>query len=164
MAKKSNVTIDLDFDFLKPDKTIDKATGRVIGRALRKATIKSLSKGQSPVRGQKRLEKYKDPKKYPGKKKPKRPVNLKLSGAFYNSLSFIVKKGVLSFGLLRANAKVKLYMEVHNTDMPIGKRGPKTRRAWLPLDGEEYQVKIMRDLRLIISRRIDILIKKANKR
>lgn len=45
-----------------------------------------IARGQSPLARQTRFEKYKNPKKYPGSKKPKQPVNLKLTGQFLNSL------------------------------------------------------------------------------
>ena len=45
-----------------------------------------IQRGQSPIKGRGRFPAYKNPKKYPGKRKPKRPVNLYLSGVFLKAL------------------------------------------------------------------------------
>lgn len=47
-----------------------------------------IAKGISPVFGFRRFPAYKNPDKYPADKKPKRPVNLKLSGDMLQALTF----------------------------------------------------------------------------
>lgn len=171
VKKFGPITVNLNFDFINPDRIFDSKTSNAVGRELRKQTIAALSRGQSPVKGQKRLQRYKDPDKYPGKRKSKRPVNLKLSGNFYNSLGFKKKKDGVLFGITKKIGKLgkragpaKNYMHVHNAGFPIGKNGPRTRRAWLPLQGEEYNISIIRELREIISLRLNELIRRSNKK
>ncbi len=53
-----------------------------------------IGSGKSPIAGKGKFPKYKNPKKYPGKKKPHSPVNLELTGQFLSSLdSRVFKKG-----------------------------------------------------------------------
>lgn len=56
----------------------------------------NCSKGISPIAGD-RFPAYKNPERYPGKRKPQRPVNLFLSGAFLGSLRQAVKIGTEPF-------------------------------------------------------------------
>lgn len=63
-----------------------------IGDSLVKEMKTRIASGISPITG-KRFPSYKNPKKYPGKKKPPRPVNLKLTGDFLKSLVAKVKTG-----------------------------------------------------------------------
>lgn len=57
------------------------------------AEIKArIARGISPLYGN-RFPAYKNPKRYPGKRKPKRPVNLKLTGDFLKSLIVKVTTG-----------------------------------------------------------------------
>jgi hypothetical protein len=51
-----------------------------------------IAAGISPITG-KRFQSYKNPKKYPGNKKPSRPVNLYLSGDFLRSLRTRFRSG-----------------------------------------------------------------------
>lgn len=60
-----------------------------------------ISRGISPVRGPgigSRFERYKNPDRYPGKKKPHSPVNLKLSGDFLGDLGYAVVPRADGFG------------------------------------------------------------------
>lgn len=54
----------------------------------------SVRKGKSPIHPGKRFEKYKNPEKYPGKLKKKRPVNLHLSGDFLKNLKALARVGL----------------------------------------------------------------------
>lgn len=50
-----------------------------------------IAKGESPITGPgipSKFPAYKNPNRYPGNRKPHRPVNLKLTGAFLKALGF----------------------------------------------------------------------------
>ena len=72
-------------DAVKP---IDKATATSAAEATIDAMKATIARGVSPIRGNGRFPKYKDPKKYPGKLKPKTPVNLHLTGDMLDALTF----------------------------------------------------------------------------
>lgn len=91
-----------------------------------------ISQGISPITG-KRFQAYKDPKKYPGKQKPQRPVNLKLTGQFLKSLVGKIKAGKspeisISFNNSLAEKKELGHREGANSQrkrpiIPIGEEG-----------------------------------------
>ena len=58
-----------------------------------------IAQGQSPIRGNGSFPRYKNPKKYPGKRKPHSPVNLKLSGDFLRDLKHHVIKTRHGYGI-----------------------------------------------------------------
>lgn len=61
----------------------------VMGKAAIKQMKALISRGISPIKGpgiKPKFEKYKNPKSYPGKRKPKSPVNLRLTGKFLANL------------------------------------------------------------------------------
>lgn len=89
-----NITVDFKIskklekalkDMKKP---IDKETARAVGEAVVEGMKALIAKGQSPIAGNGRFPAYKDPKKYPGTRKPKSPVNLKLTGDFLDDLIY----------------------------------------------------------------------------
>lgn len=68
-----------------------------IGRGTLRAILDLVERGISPIRGGGlggKFPPYKNPKRYPGKRKPHTPVNLWLSGKFLRSLKY----RVLRFG------------------------------------------------------------------
>ena len=67
---------------------ITKEDASEIGKQVITEMKDQISKGISPILGQGRFPAYKNPDKYPGKRKPKRPVNLKLSGNFLYDLTY----------------------------------------------------------------------------
>lgn len=68
---------------------INKSTADDIGRTVTNHIQDLTSKGISTVREfKRRMPAYKNPPRYPGKRKPKRPVNLRLTGDFMNALTF----------------------------------------------------------------------------
>lgn len=69
---------------------LTKAEANQVGIEAKKAIRELISSGESPVRGggfATRFPGYKNPKRYPGKRKPHSPVNLKLTGKFLRGLS-----------------------------------------------------------------------------
>ena len=91
---KASIFKRIENEFKNLPREVDKKTADAVGRAPIKEMKDQISKGISPIReGPKRFPAYKNPKKYPGKRKGKRPVNLKLTGDFLRSLSFKALQG-----------------------------------------------------------------------
>lgn len=67
---------------------VNKSTADEVGKVIVNKIRSLTAKGISPIKGNARFPAYKNPKRYPGRKKAKRPVNLRLSGLFMKSLSF----------------------------------------------------------------------------
>jgi hypothetical protein len=67
-------------------KGLTQAESTKIGKQTIDAMKRMIAIGLSPITGRGRFPGYKNKDKYPGKRKPHRPVNLYLSGDFLNSL------------------------------------------------------------------------------
>lgn len=70
---------------------LTKADTEKMGREVVLEMKRLIAKGESPITGPgipTRFPPYKNPKRYPGNRKPHRPVNLKLTGAFLRALNF----------------------------------------------------------------------------
>jgi hypothetical protein len=74
-------------------KPIDDATAKKVGIEVTKEMKTLIAKGISPIEGSGKFPRYKNPQKYPGDRKAKSPVNLKLLGDFLNALTYRVKAG-----------------------------------------------------------------------
>jgi hypothetical protein len=61
------------------------------GKMLVKEMKTRIAAGTSPITG-KRFPAYKNPPRYPGTRKPKRPVNLYLTGEMLRALTFRIKE------------------------------------------------------------------------
>ena len=64
-----------------------------VGQAAVERMKKLIASGQSPIEGpgiSSRFAPYKHPDRYPGKRKPHSPVNLRLTGEMLDSLGFVV--------------------------------------------------------------------------
>ena len=130
---------------------------QAIGDQLREEVIDSLSKGISPVQGERKFEPYKNPKSYPGKRKPSSPVNLFLSGDLYRALEARLKGNSIIFGIF--DPKVAKYAQAHqdgNAHLP--------RRAIVPDDGEVFQVSILRAILDLYKNRMAVILKSSNKK
>lgn len=115
-----------------------------------------MAAGLSPVQGKPRFVQYKDKFKYPGKRKPSRPVNLKLSGDLY-SVYVAAKKTSHSFFMgisSLASDKIKTYAKANNLGTD-----ELSERRFIPIGGETYKVTIMRMIKNLIARRIAEIIK-----
>lgn len=86
---------------------ISAKTKQSAGRYLRNQIRSDASKGLSPVSGFGRFKRYKNPDRYPGGRKPHRPVNLRLSGDFLRSLSYKVFSKDLVIGYFTAESEAK---------------------------------------------------------
>lgn len=155
MAK---VTVSTNFQLTEMvDGFVTDDLANEIGETLKEGVVDALSKGISPVEGARRFEKYKDPDIYPGKKKPKRPVNLYLSGALYSSFSFFRRGSQVVFGIF--DKKVAEYAEAHQ-------EGTKhmAQRQILPGPGEQFQVSILRKVLAIYTAKMSAMINKSNQK
>jgi hypothetical protein len=143
------------------DRFIDGATANAIGKAIVDETRAMIDSGLSPVRGYGRFERYKDRKKYPGKQKDARPVNLYLSGEMLDKGYGFRRKGneSIEIGMVKGSEKRKKIAGYHNEgtdDMAM--------RRFIPQEGEEYAVRVMRVIRDQFSQRLQKLISRSNKK
>lgn len=67
---------------------IDKKTADKVGETVTDMMREVIAKGVSPIRGLGKFPRYINPNRYPGNRKSKTPVNLKLTGDFLDALSF----------------------------------------------------------------------------
>ena len=142
------------------DKFVDGATANAIGEAVVTEAKRMVSEGQSPVRGHGRFERYKNRQKYPGDLKPHRPVNLKLTGEMLAGLTFRQKSATsIEVGFIKASADRKKVAEFHTS----GTEHMAMRRV-IPQKDEEWAVSIMRRLRDLYGKRLETLIKRANRK
>jgi hypothetical protein len=91
MSIKVDVTVEFSPELKKAlediKKPIDRDTAQKIGDDITADMKRLIASGQSPIKGNGRFPAYKDPKKYPGKRKSKTPVNLELTGEFLDDLT-----------------------------------------------------------------------------
>ena len=106
----------------------------------------SIASGLSPVRGIGRFVEYKNPAKYPGDRKAKRPVNLYLTGEMLGALNFYPTSGPnVSIGIRGTLGKIAKYNNDGTEHVP--------RRHFMPTnEGEEYTVTITRSIRDLYAR------------
>lgn len=118
---------------------------RKIASMARKQILERVSRGQSPIKGRGRFPGYKNPDRYPGNRKAKRPVNLKLTGDFYRALRADVRRygteTAIQIGF--ADEKNALKEEGHRK----GTNGQLIRPI-IPLENkEEFEPRIVRALK-----------------
>ena len=61
-----------------------------------------IAKGQSPIKEVGKYKPYKNPEKYPGNRKPHRPVNLELTGQQLNALKWRLDRRKVRVGYLNS--------------------------------------------------------------
>lgn len=115
---------------------------REIGDIIIDGMLERIARGQSPIQGKNRFPKYKNPLKYPGKRKPKVPVNLYLTGQFLKSLksTAIAGGGTLEriVNINLDNRLARLKEEGHR----IGHNG-QPERPIIPIGSEKFQPRIL---------------------
>lgn len=162
---KSNISAEVVNRLRKTvdEKFVQDMNSEVVGEVKR-----MIRAGVSPVQsveGGRRFKGYKNPDKYPAKKKAKRPVNLELSGIML--MWYKVKKisGVrLSFGIPKdAPSDVKDRAEANNVGtVTEGGEVAIAARRFIPLAGETYAVSVLRKMKKLYAERIKTLL--SNKR
>lgn len=99
-----------------------------------------ITRGISPVKGERRFEGYKNPKKYPADRKPNRPVNMTLTGAMLDALTYKILNGT-SFSIGWYSGEEGEKANNHNTGDTVPKR------RLLPTEtNESFNVSITRSL------------------
>jgi hypothetical protein len=148
------------------DSFVDNATANDLGKTIVTEAKQNISEGLSPVRGYGRFERYKNPEKYPlglppGLKKNQRPVNLDLTGEMLAGYDYRLshKKDTIEVGMVSGSAFAKEKAQYHNEGTPN-----MAQRKIVPDEGEEWSVSIMRKIRDLYSRRLEFLIRQANKK
>jgi hypothetical protein len=123
-----------------------------------------IAAGVSPVDsydGGRRFPGYKDPKKYPGKKKAKRPVSLYLSGVMLSFYRAVRISGTrISIGIPTSapeNVKVRAVANNVGTVSESGREAIPARR-FIPLKGESYRISVMRKIKNLYARRIKAIL------
>lgn len=142
----------------------DNGVGERLGQLMKDEVIDSVSQGISPVRGEGRFEAYKNPKKYPGKRKSSRPVNLSLDGSMLGAIAYSVNRAAqtLTFGYIYGGRN-KLKAETHNEGTQVAKGIPQ--RKFIPTgETEEFIVSIQRKIVDFYKARLSDIIALSNRR
>ncbi len=142
-------------------KTLNKKERLSVGKAIIKSMKQLIAKGISPIKGKKRFKGYKNPdsgypstvkRKHPSKKK--RPVNLKLSGAFLKSLLVKNKAKGLLIGFFSSLSKKK--EKGHRQ-----RAGGQPSRPIIPSSSEDFSSKTLQDGTKLLKKIVISKIKKV---
>ncbi len=160
-----NIKVSIDAKKILAD-VMDYKTLEYLGDYVVTAVKANTEKGISSVEGGDRRfapyasQRNKDPNGYPGKLKPKRPVNLHLSGEMLNSLTFKAQVN-------GSERSVKIYFD--NNEMAnrylynhVGSQHVPPRRALPILDGEKFSVSIQKAIDREIDRRVKEAVQRTN--
>lgn len=141
----------------KLKKPVEKSDAEDIGKVVIDEMKNMISKGISPILDQGRFPAYKNPERYPGKLKNKRPVNLKLSGSFLDSLKYkaVTSKSGYATEIFYKGKKQNLKEQGHRD----GANGQPSRPT-IPQDGEQFAARIKRLYSKIYKDRINRILKK----
>lgn len=154
---KFNFTADELINKIKTKSQVKK-----VAKLLLKEIKLNTSKGISSVAGgSRRLQKYKDPDKYPANRKKARPVNLYLTGQMMKALTTQVVIEEDSFGInvfFNNLTETEKYITHH-----YGLHGVPSRKI-IPIDdGEEFSKKVNRYIRNLFNDLIQRGIKRINR-
>lgn len=145
-------------DFI--DRFMDGTTVSAIGDTIVDTAKEMISEGQSPVRGHGRFARYKDRTKYPGDLKPARPVNLNLTGEMLKGFGFkYIGNDTIQVGMISGSSDRKEVARYHNSGTDN-----MAMRRFIPQDGEEWAISIMREIRDVYGKRLATLVKASNKK
>lgn len=150
---------------VKLDKTrktiIDRRTASKLGQETVDGMLRLIVSGFSPIKGpgiRRAFRAYKNPDKYPGNRKPHRPVNLKLSGQFLEDLGFTIESSKTGF------APRVGYQTEESDKKEKGHRegaGGQRRRPTLPTrSGQSLRDSIIDELTEVVQDRLDEVTKK----
>jgi hypothetical protein len=160
---KSNISAEVKARLKKTvdDKFIADVNNEVVAEIKR-----MINAGVSPVQsveGGRRFKKYKDEKKYPARRKAKRPVNLYLTGEMLREYVAERVNGIrMTLGISKkASKEVKDRAEANNVGT-VNEKGEIAiaPRRFVPLKGETYAVSVIRKLKNVYARRIKELLSK----
>lgn len=135
---------------------LDPATARTVGETVVGEMKTLVASGVSPIEGKGKFPAYKNPRKYPGTRKSKTPVNLKLSGDFLNGLKHSPVKGEHGY---EASIYYRSDQEPKEKGHMEGANG-QPKRPTLPVDkGQEFTARIRLLYTNLIRERIFRLLK-----
>lgn len=125
-----------------------------------------IAAGVSPVQsveGGRRFAGYKDPDKYPGKRKSKRPVSLWLSGVMLSWYKAVKVNGTRFRLGIPTNApedvKVRAIANNEGTTNDQGQVAIAARR-FIPKPGENFNISVLRKIKNLYAKRIKTLLLK----
>lgn len=115
-----------------------------------------IASGTSPVRGHNRFAAYENPEKYPGDRKPKRPVNLRVSGEMLSDYGAFQKARTLFIGIFDSASESIKNRAIGNN---YGTSGAPVRRI-VPAPGEQFKVSVVTALREVFAGAIERALRK----
>lgn len=159
MASRTKVTVK--FDFLKDLKNIvDGATAKQLGETIISESRRFIAVGTSPVLGERRYPAYKNEDRYPGDRKPRRPVNLELTGEMLDSLQYQTRENGIRYGILSASDEVKTRAKANNE----GTQHVPARPFIPDKPGQQFNLSIMTKIKDIVSKRLAAIIKQSSRK
>lgn len=147
--ERAKETVDRAFRYASASEVESK-----VGIPFIKEMVDTIQRGISPINGAGRFERYKDPKKYPGKRKPQRPVNLTLTGRFLKDLGASASRNNTSHTL-----KIKQTSAYAKQIEEANREGSKMNRPIIPLDSEDVTAPLRRFVRELYIRLIKAKLK-----
>lgn len=132
---------------IAPNRIYDRVTLEAIGMLIVRRVKDLILKGESPIESKGKFPAYKNPEKYPGKRKPHRPVNLTLSGDMLNALRYRINQAKVLVTILYQDKKSKLKELGHREGA-----NKQPRRPTIPQAQERFRKTIMQDAQAIADR------------
>lgn len=120
---------------------------REVGETIVDEMKEQIAVGKSPIHGDGNFPAYKNPKKYPGKRKPARPVNLELKGQMLSSLRYRINQAKIAVTILYANRKAQLKELGHRE----GANG-QPERPTIPIESEQFNALIKKKAQAVIDK------------
>lgn len=164
-----NIFKDINRDLRKIKREVVKASGKEAAEELKRDIVKTIESGNSPVKGQKRFEKYSDSyqtaikdKRYPGKRI--RPVNLKLTGELLRSIaSRVTTLGITIFFTKKVKSKLgtKNLAEIHSFE---GAGKSKTIRMIIPEKDGDFKTSVKLNATNTIKKTTEKIVRKYLRR
>ena len=120
---------------------------RDIGEEIVDGMQEEIARGKSPIEGEGSFPSYKNPKKYPGKKKSPRPVNLSLTGKMLSDLIYQVNQAKITVTILYRTKKSQLKELGHREGA-----NEQPKRPTIPEENEELSPSIRRRVQAVIDK------------
>lgn len=114
-----------------------------------------IAKGKSPIQTRGDFPAYKNPARYPGRRKPRKPVNLKLSGDFLKNLDVKTSAGKTPTVIIYLKDRLsKLKERGHRVGA-----NTQPKRPIIPAQNEKFSRPILTQFNRALSRLLDKLFK-----
>lgn len=120
---------------------------REIGETVVNSMLEDIASGKSPIDGRGSFPAYKNPKKYPGKQKSPRPVNLELTGQMLSSLQYRINQAKIAITILYRTKKSQLKELGHRE----GSNG-QPERPTIPAENEDLNAGIRKKVQSLIDK------------